>query len=508
MAVTGRNFGLLALCFLQLWSDPVLASKHHAARSVKQGSRLRRNRDRDLQDTGNDPRSEKCDKSKHSCAPSAAPSVSMVPSAAPSSMPSSAPTTSHMPSVSLEPSAAPSVSPMPSSAPSPQPSGAPSGMPSRMPTGAPTPVPTGAPTLPAPTVSPAPTKSPQPTAMPSPDPFGVTTRIITNPNGETGVVSNCRLPIPATATSIEDQAIIFDYTLNLVAGADFDLAIDFIATRLHREITPKFLDCMFDPGSDFYVHALTSLPMDLPREEGCGGEDAEGVDCYVVNAAFVSQIFYQPSQRRKLQASETITDANVYNAFTVAIDEIFASGALTEGFQDIISAEFNEITNEDPNEDESISSISAPRGSDKSLSAGAVAGITVGAIVGVAIVAALVAFALTRSRKRNGSKDAPSSEVFQEVDSLSSSEAADDDMSKGMIGDKSILSDDTSFLTSEQPTKAYVLNDEQSLDTGFYPELTPQESQEEKQPPTFQTVGTVMSVSPYRVQGVDDTVDL
>lgn len=339
--------------------------------------------------------------------------------------------------------------------------------------------------------------SPQPTASPTRDPFQTVTSIITNPNGETGVNTNCWRPIPDTAEPIEDQAIIFDYTLNLRNGSDAALSMDLIATRLHSEVSAQFLDCRFDPGNDFYVHALTSLPTDVLQEEGCDVV-SEGADCYVVNAAFLSRIFYieSSSRRRQLQAngtSLTITDPNVLDSFSTAIADIFASGSLWEGFSDIVSADFQEITNEDPN----IGTIEED--SSKSLSAGAIAGSTVGAIVGVAIIAALIIFALTRSRRAPKEDEREISSELSDIESLDDSS---DDVSKAMIGDKSILSDDISFYTSDN--KAYVLNDVQSLDTtGFYPEID--SDSYVKREPEFQPVETVLK---SRKHGVSDTVDL
>jgi len=466
-------------------------------RSGKAKRKLQRGRARDLQfDELKDKNDEKCDSDKKStCAPTLAPSISSMPSAQPSSSPSASPTISHEPTVSFAPSQSPTVSMQPSGRPSARPSPAPSGMPSPMPSPQPSAFPTR-----GPTTMPSGMPSPQPTASPTKDPFQTVTSIITNPNGETGVNTNCWRPIPDTAEMTEDQAIIFDYTLNLKNGSDTALSMDLIATRLHSEVSAQFLDCRFDPGNEFYVHALTSLPTDvLEEEEGCDVV-SEGADCYVVNAAFLSRIFYlEPSSRRRqLQAngtSLTITDPNVLDSFSTAIADIFASGSLWEGFSDIVSADFQAITNADTN----IGTIPTEEDSSKSLSAGAIAGSTVGAIVGVAIIAALIIFALTRFQREPKEDEREISSGLSDIESL---DDISDDVSRAMIGDKSILSDDVSFYTSDN--KAYVLNDVQSLDTaGFYPEID-SDSYAEREP-KFQPVETVLK---YREHGVSDTVDL
>ena len=366
--------------------------------------------------------------------------------------------------------------------------------------------------------------------MPTPDFFGVRTTIITNPNGETGVVTQCRASIPVTATAVQDQNILFDYVIRVREGSNVALAMDLIATRLHRELSGQFLDCRFDDDTTttkFYTDALTSLPADLVRPEACTAEQAqdEGGDCYVVAAAFVAHVFFGGSnsntRHRMLQQTEIEGASHpiVIEAFSTAVEEIFDSGSLFAGFSDILGAEY--VGTVDPDEESGATPPPAENEAqavEKGLSPGAKAGVSIGVLLVVFAMVALVLCLLCRDsgdEEKDINDTAESIVIREEGQSIRSQEAEN----RAMIGDRSLLSDDESYFTNDhdqyhqqavESKKVYVINDEQSQDGYLNPDTEMERSFEIEEIQT--TVQRVESnqyrYGPSRAYGVPDTIDM
>lgn len=411
----------------------------------------------------------------------------MHPSAAPSKAPSATP--------SAAPSFAPSLTPtaFPSDLPSARPSYLPSARPtiSQAPSYHPSTPPTGAPTTAFPTMSRAPTFT--------------DTRIVTDSQGNMGVSTQCRTPVPPNATTVQDQRVDFTYVLNVVSGTDVFLAIDYVATQLQKSLSREYLTCHFgNPSSLFETHAISSLPVDnLDPNPTCPADlhnqtttmtnttTTTTTDCYIVDGAYTATIFYLTPQRRQRQrnldtnttaattnttTTNVITDPNVYNSFATSLQTLFASGELSSGLSNIRGTAFQNITNFHNGSNGGASGIGTGNSSDTSLSGGAIAGIVIGVICLLAILAALIVFAVTRRRrKRQHPRDEKAVNVTH-VSNFRDLEPNDDGDSSyrddvAMIADRSFLSssDDGSF-TSAQDRRYQVdviVDEEQSFGTGI-----------------------------------------
>jgi hypothetical protein len=318
--------------------------------------------------------------------------------------------------------------------------------------------------------------------MPTVDPNGITTEIVTDANGDTGVLSQCRKSVPADATMVVDQQVFFEYSMNLVPGTDVFLAIDSIAARLQGDLTNEYLDCRFPPGQNFYTQAMSSLPVDILSTQTCSAANTAS-DCYIVDAVYTAKLFYLPSAR-ELQSSTTITDPNVLDSFSASLQALFESGNLTSGMSSILSTTFQNITNQDngsssnttnddatppPTDDMIAPPIVNGSNSNKSLSSGAVAGSVIGTLIGVALIAALIAFAVTRRHRPGGEKAVDVTHMeFNDLDQNDSSERDD----RAMLADRSLLASDDGSFTSGYGDRSFevdvVYDDEQqSIDTGF-----------------------------------------
>lgn len=210
------------------------------------------------------------------------------------------------------------------------------------------------------------------------------TRFVTGENGESEIVSRCRLAIPndnAVKETVQDQSIEFAYDLNVEADGDIKLAVEYVASRLHRALSDIFLECRFDEPRDFHVHALSSAPSDAWEQMDCNVENA---DCYRIDAIFVAKLFYV-AKRRQLQedANELITDGNLAASMKSALEFLFESGDLTKGLSSIKGISLDDITNRDPSLEPESSSPNIP------VIAGSVAGGLVGCIA-IGILAALI----------------------------------------------------------------------------------------------------------------------
>lgn len=227
---------------------------------------------------------------------------------------------------------------------------------------------------------------------------------------ETGMRSACSRDIPEEAVKVvQDQVITFDYVLNLVPGYDVGDAIQFVQEVLHNELVADYLeaDCNVVDDSDstaegFRLHAFNSLPNDQVSAETCSSNDA---DCYIVNASFTTTFFYLASKRfRSLQAQSTITDSDVFDFFSAALQSVFENGNLTAENSEILGLMFETITNGDNdiehgNDKDSL--VESEQQNSQLISSGALVGVVVGmcALI-IALVVALFVFRRQREAKK------------------------------------------------------------------------------------------------------------
>lgn len=241
------------------------------------------------------------------------------------------------------------------------------------------------------------------------DPEGYATVVFVGPDKLPQANSTCRPAIPSSAESVEDQLVAFDYVANVKKGSNITLVASSIALRLQDELSQLYLSCDFPPGEDFYTDAVSSLPGDVVNFTASCSESqvAEDSECFVVDGAFTATIFYllsDDSSRRGrfLQSSggeptsgadgaemnTGITDPNVYQSFSTALTDIFASGTLA-GNQ-ITSLGYQGITNSD-----------VPTSAPQATNTPAIVGGTIGGLLALCLIALLVVLGVTAYRKRN-----------------------------------------------------------------------------------------------------------
>jgi hypothetical protein len=182
-----------------------------------------------------------------------------------------------------------------------------------------------------------------------------------------------------------------------------------IALRLQDELSQQYLTCTFPPGQDFYTHAVSSLPGDAVNTTASCSESqvADDSECYFVDGTFTATIFYMPlddSSRRgrylqssggepatgtdAAKTSTAITDPNVYQSFSAALNDIFASGSLAGNR--VTSLEYQGITNSD-----------VPTSAPREVNTPAIVGGTIGGFLALCLIALLVVLGVTAFRKRN-----------------------------------------------------------------------------------------------------------
>jgi hypothetical protein len=241
----------------------------------------------------------------------------------------------------------------------------------------------------------------------------VITRTVTNENGESGVETSCQQNIPEKAASVIEQAVSFDYAINIVSGSSIFLARDHVEKQTREALVAEYLDCQFVDGRDFYTHTFGSLPVDIVSTANtCPSKEIimPDAECYVVRAVFTVKLFFFEQQRvRKLQASfaATISDPNVFGSFNTSLQAIFDSDDLVQGDINILGLSFLGITNGDNNEfvgTDSDGVVGATNGENKkSLESSQGANpsrILVGVVAGVAVIVALIVALLFYKRRQ------------------------------------------------------------------------------------------------------------
>jgi hypothetical protein len=323
-----------------------------------------------------------------------------------------------------------------------------------------------------PTVSHAPTITAQPTTLaPTIKENGVITRFVAYSDGASGVESRCILDIPSAAADEKDQEVDFAYIMNVDSGTSQSFvytAMDSIAARMHRELIKMMLQCDVSAGQDFYTHQISSLPADLLDSASCTSqEQQDGSDCYKIDAAFTTTIFYLDVRRRNLQTSNnTILDPLVGATYNAVLQSIFDSGDLF--LPGVTNLKYSGLTNSASG----TGRVSGLGNSKLSVGPGVIAGSVVGAIVGAALIAGLVIMAVAMRRRkfeRNEAKPMDITEdVIHDLDELS-------DRDDVAMMDRSVfMSDDGSFLKGtvleQLPPKrmALIMNDDESFETSYY----------------------------------------
>lgn len=281
-------------------------------------------------------------------------------------------------------------------------------------------------------------------------------------NGLPQAISTCRRPIPDTATPIE-QLIEFNYRINLVAGANVPLSINDVARRLQDELSQIYLTCDYTTSEDFYTYSITSNPPDALSSYPCLESEVEpGSDCYNINGAFTATIFYPTDGRRLVEAE--ITDPLVYNSFANSLSIIFGSGALDGG--KVVSTSFGEITNAQPDTIRPTNPKGAPN-------TGAIVGGVIGGLALLLLILAGVYIARRRKQDRDylGAEELEDEEPWQrERKSFGHDEASEDMSGTGPLSER---------------LNVLIVNEEESLMTGFMPPEDPRPADEFDASPTF-----------------------
>jgi hypothetical protein len=266
------------------------------------------------------------------------------------------------------------------------------------------------------------------------DPFGFDTTRSVDANGDVGLNSTCRQDPPADTTPVNEQLIGFDYILNVESGADISLIIPSLTGQIHDEVAEDYLDCRYEEGAaPFYVYEESSLPQDTINSSGCpAGNQESGADCYVINAAFTSFIFTFVESRRLL--SETITDRDILNSFSKALENIFRSGTLVG--PNIISIQYLGISNDEvPKEPEEDNT-------------GKIVGGVLGGLFFIALIVAALILGKRKEKERSQYR-----ETVQAIDAI----------------DAAIHSDDDSQPANSEEARPFnvVADDDESYGSGF-----------------------------------------
>lgn len=482
--------------------------------------------------------------------PSSSPSLSLMPSESPSSAPSSMP--SELPSQvpSLKPSAMPSEAPSISSAPSEEPSEQPSDIPSSSPSAEPSGLPSAPPTLssqPSSMPSMEPSLQPTMTHAPTVDPGGYQTKLFAGPDNLPQRNSTCRPALPGDATNIQQQLVRFDYAANLLPDSNATLALSAISLRLQSELSKEYLDCDFDEQKDFYTYAISSMPPDQLGSRACSASEQTGgtgdIECYTANGAFVANIFYLPSgsngvsreRQRELQKEQrdhynrkllntAISDPVVLESFSVSLQNIFASGALTGSR--VVSTPFEGITNggtTDP-----PPAIEAPPAESRNVAA--IAGGTVGGVVTALLIALALFVGIKRHRDRergehygeevggdeNELLERDEDELNATGELISTGEGEEEEQ-QGPSGEPGGGNDseeedgneeEKTDIGLEEKLRVVVVNEEEDTLASAIPLRRPlpeEQHVDEPRPPRFLTQQEIHSP---RVYNVSDTVDL
>lgn len=240
------------------------------------------------------------------------------------------------------------------------------------------------------------------------DPDGYATVVFVGPDQLPQANSTCRPTIPSSAESVEDQLVTFGYVANVKKGSNITLVASSIALRLQDELSRQYLSCVFPPGLDFYTHAVSSLPGDAVNATASCSESqvVDGSECYIVDGTFTATIFYLSSddssrRGRSLQSSgggggaagaaqtnTAITDPNVYQSFSAALSDIFASGSLAGNR--VTSLTYQGITNSD-----------VPTSAPQTVNTPAIVGGSIGGFLALCLIVLLVVLGVTTFRKRN-----------------------------------------------------------------------------------------------------------
>lgn len=317
--------------------------------------------------------------------------------------------------------------------------------------------------------------------------------------------STCRKSIPSDAMNVQDQLVTFDYATNVLPGSNATLALMAISLRLQGELSQLYLDCNFDPGSDFYTYAVSSLPPDRLGNQSCSDDEAVGgYECYTAHGAFTATIFYLPEEdtnrRRLVTISSTISDPNVLNSFSSALEDIFSSDALT-GEQVMSTTYGGEITNAAPPE--------------SSRNVGAIAGGVIGGVAVATLLAVALYAGMRRQSERKGYTEkigdgSGDQKLEQEKDDEPQGKQRKEEDEKGSVKSNDEDSDEEKQeVEHEEDFNVIVVNDEEETFASMpvrRPVPLDLPPDDEPQPPRF--ISREELNTPPRVYSVSDTVGL
>eukprot|EP00797_Seminavis_robusta_P011580 Sro1880_g303200.1 n/a (348) ;mRNA; f:8338-9381 len=252
--------------------------------------------------------------------------ITCAPSHAPSGIPSEAP------SISMEPSLSNQPSWVPSDRPSSSPSLAPSQRPTEQPSSTPTLAPTDQPSIP-PTIMPT-------TLAPTVTPFA--SLVLTREDGSLWQDNTCQTSLPATASTPQTEATLFEYFLWITPNTDAEKSMQQTEQAIATSLAKEVLTCTFSFAASaeapFETFAISSLPADTRNDNACPTDDSietiDGAECHRIVAGFTPTIFYMDRRRRDLTFQKSFgaqSHSEIVQYFGPILLELLSSNEFVSG---------------------------------------------------------------------------------------------------------------------------------------------------------------------------------
>lgn len=165
--------------------------------------------------------------------------------------------------------------------------------------------------------------------------------------------AQCKNSVPEAASKKTMQRVDYGYQMHLKDGMDAEEAANYVEKQLQRKLAPKVLDCSFSSAKDMDWHGVASTPLDKIKGE-CEAKDANS-KCYNVNGAMTADLFFNDetsdSNRRLADnyegSSMMITDGRIAKVLGPILKELYQSGDLSSGLDEIAATAFQGFTNVD-----------------------------------------------------------------------------------------------------------------------------------------------------------------
>jgi len=179
--------------------------------------------------------------------------------------------------------------------------------------------------------------------FPTPEPIETdTTRQVDSAGNVIAIEQKCPTPIPEGSRPAP-QILGYQYELYLAFDRDPNVAIAFLERQIQRELSDRYLDCVYNEDDLFDFSGFSSAPVDKLIDGGCSGIEG-GTQCFRVDGGITADIFYTPFGRN-LQLKE-IVDFRVVNYMGSVMEEMFESGELRGQYtDDILGMNFKGFTN-------------------------------------------------------------------------------------------------------------------------------------------------------------------